>query len=262
MIQGSDGNFYGTVGGGVFRFVPGGQFTVLTTFPPSNGDPTSADGPLVQASNGKLYGALSSYSQDQVQFYEIDTSGNRFQEFRRIGKLSVDFRIGNTIQASDGNLWTAFEQVSSSNGSVIGMSPANGAVVQSFSFEGANGSIPEAGVIQGSDGKIYGTTIGGGTLSDGKAPSGTVWSLDAGLPATEPDYRGVQPRQWRGGFHRAYMLAERPRARRASPCSSQAITSPPPDYCNPAAWKAASSAIGCRKVRSCASRRSTVPTRW
>jgi len=77
MIQGSDGNFYVTIGGGVLRFVPAGQFTVLTTFPPSNVDPTSADGPLVQASNGKLYGPFIGYSQDQAQFYEIDTSGKR-----------------------------------------------------------------------------------------------------------------------------------------------------------------------------------------
>jgi len=97
------------------------------------------------------------------------------------------------IQGSDGNLWTAFEQVGSSNGSVIAMSPVNGAVVQNFSFHGANGSIPEAGVIQGADGKIYGTAIGGGTLSGGKAPSGTVWSLDAGLPAPSPAAAAFSP---------------------------------------------------------------------
>ncbi len=194
IMQASDGNFYGTIGGGLFRFTSGGQFTVLTTFPLANGNlPTSGDSRLVQASNGKLYGGLTSYSKEQVQFYEISPSGTGFQEFPEIGKLAVNFNIGSLIQASDGNLWTAFTQVSSPNGSVIAISPANGAVVQNFSFEGANGSLPEAGVIQAANGKIYGTAVAGGTVAKGKQASGTVWSLDAGLPAPKPAAAAFSP---------------------------------------------------------------------
>jgi len=70
---------------------------------------------------------------------------------------------------------------SNGNGSVIAFSAVDGSVIHDFSFGGANGSLPEAGMIQGADGKIYGTTVGGGTVAKGKAPSGTVWNLDAGL---------------------------------------------------------------------------------
>jgi uncharacterized repeat protein (TIGR03803 family) len=187
MIQGSDGNLFGIIGGGVFRFTPGGSFTILATFPKAKGFlPTSGDSPLVQASNGKLYGALTSYALNQVQFYEIDSSGSGFQEFPEIGTLSAIFDIGSLIQASNGDLWTAFTEVGNYNGVIVAMSPSTGAVVQSFSFAGPNGSLPEAGVIQGADGKIYGTTIGGGTVAKGRAASGTVWSVDAGMPAPKP----------------------------------------------------------------------------
>jgi uncharacterized repeat protein (TIGR03803 family) len=193
MIQGADGNFYGTISGGVFRFTPGGAFTVLTTFPPVDGFlPTSGDSPLVQGSNGKLYGALTTYSLNQVQFYEINPSGSGFQEFPEIGTLSVDFHIGSLIQASNGDLWTAFTDTANPNGVVVAMSPATGAVVQSFSFGGTNGSGPEAGAIQGADGKIYGTATGGGTVN-GSVASGTVWSLDAGLPAPKPGIAAFSP---------------------------------------------------------------------
>jgi len=194
MIQGSDGNFYGIIGGGVFRFTLGGPFTILTTFPPADGFlPTSGDSPLVQASNGKLYGGLTSYSLNQEQFFEINTSGSGFQEFPQIGTLSVDFRVGSLIQASDGNLWTAFTEVGNFNGVIVAISPATGAVVRSFSFGGSNGSLPEAGAIQAADGTIYGTTIGGGTLANGSAPSGTVWSLDAGLSPPKPVAAAFRP---------------------------------------------------------------------
>jgi uncharacterized repeat protein (TIGR03803 family) len=194
MIQAADGNYYGTISDGVFRLTPGGAFTVLTAFPLVDGFlPTSGDSPLVQGSNGKLYGALTTYSLNQVQFYEINPSGGGFQEFPEIGTLSVDFHIGSLIQASNGDLWTAFTDTANPNGVVVAMSPSTGAVVQSFSFGGTNGSGPEAGVIQGTDGKIYGTAIGGGTIANGNVASGTVWSLDAGLPAPKPGIAAFSP---------------------------------------------------------------------
>jgi uncharacterized repeat protein (TIGR03803 family) len=182
MIQGTDGNFYGVAGNSVFQFTSAGQLNLLETFPKVDGFlPTSGDSGLVQAANGNLYGGLTTYSMNQVQFYSISPSGSGFTEYPSIGTLAIDFRIGNMVQASDGNLWTAFNQVSAGDGSIIAFSPVDGSVVQNFSFSGSNGATPEAGVIQGADGKIYGTTLGGGTVAQGQQASGTVWVLDAGL---------------------------------------------------------------------------------
>lgn len=181
MTQVSDGDFFGVDGPDVFKFSLAGKFTVLESFPRVDGVlPTSANSGLVQAANGKLYGSLITYSLNLAQFYEISTSGSGFREFPSIGTMSEDFEIGSIVQASDGNLWTAFSETSNGNGNVIAFSTSDGSVVNNFSFGGTNGSLPEAGVIQGADGKIYGTTVGGGTVAKG-VPSGTVWNLDAGL---------------------------------------------------------------------------------
>jgi uncharacterized repeat protein (TIGR03803 family) len=183
LVQGTDGNLYGTAGAQIFRFNLSGRFTSLVAFPPVNGFlPTSADSGLFQASNGKLYGAVITYSINQAQFYDLNPSGKGFHEFPIVGTLSDDFSIATPIQASDGNLWTAFTQRSgSTNGSVLAFSPTTGAVVHNFDFDGINGAIPEASVVQGADGRLYGTASQGGVVSGNQQAIGTVWVLDAGL---------------------------------------------------------------------------------
>jgi uncharacterized repeat protein (TIGR03803 family) len=204
LTQATDGNFYGTAGGEVFRFAPSGQFKILKTFPPVDGIlPTNADSGLVQSSNGKLYGGMLTYSIDQAQFYAISPSGSGFREFPSMGTLAVDFRISTPILASDGNLWTAFTEAGSSSGSVMAISPSSGAAVRSFEFEGTNGSLPEAGVVQAADGKFYGTTTAGGVVSGSQQPSGTVWTLDAGLPAPASSVAAFNPA---GGLFGARVL--------------------------------------------------------
>jgi uncharacterized repeat protein (TIGR03803 family) len=195
LMQGSDGNFYGAGGRNVFRFTSRGQFTVLESFPPVNGIlPTSATSGLFQASNGKLYGALTTYSIDQLQFYEIRPSGRGFQEFPSFGNLSGSEGFApRLIQASDGNLWDAVPTIDGGSGSVIAISPRNGSVVKSFSFENTGFGFPEASVVQAADGKFYGTTIAGGTVANGQQAMGTVWSLDAGLPAPKAAIAAFAP---------------------------------------------------------------------
>src|ERR1700676_3314318 len=71
LIQGSDGNFYGTTfvssegnlsqpnGGTVFSVTPGGKFTLLHTFLPGAGNnypKGNNPGPLTEGSDGNLYG--------------------------------------------------------------------------------------------------------------------------------------------------------------------------------------------------------------
>jgi hypothetical protein len=97
------------------------------------------------------------------------------------------------IQASDGNLWTALTEVSQPNGAVFALSPTTGAVVHQFEFDGTNGQIPEAGVIQAADGKLYGTAGLGGVVAGNQQASGTIWVLDAGLPAPSAQVGAFSP---------------------------------------------------------------------
>lgn len=63
LVLGSDGNFYGTEGGGgqynrdtIFQITPTGTFTLLHSFAPSEGNGRSG---LMQATDGNFYGTTS-----------------------------------------------------------------------------------------------------------------------------------------------------------------------------------------------------------
>jgi uncharacterized repeat protein (TIGR03803 family) len=115
LIQGSDCNFYGTTSGGgpaansagtVFRITPGGVYTVLYSFSSLSGSQqngTASDWALVQASNGKLYGATNRggvYGYGKV--FEVGLDGT----FRKLVDLNKPATLGGVftlLQASDGN---------------------------------------------------------------------------------------------------------------------------------------------------------------
>lgn len=65
LVQGTDGNFYGTTtgyGGTIFKITPGGTLTTLFTFCPKNACTDGQcpyDAPLVQDTNGTFYGTTS-----------------------------------------------------------------------------------------------------------------------------------------------------------------------------------------------------------
>jgi hypothetical protein len=189
ILHGTDGNFYGTAGDNIFRFKLGGQFTVLQTIPDIGFLPTSAQNQLIQAGNGTLYGALSTYSLSQLQFYEINPSGQGFLEFASLGNGLGANGVPSLMQASDGNLWDEVPNLDS----VITVSPTTGQILKSFEFDGANGGFPDASIIQGSDGRLFGTATEGGVVAAGQQASGTVWVLDAGLPAPASVVGGFTP---------------------------------------------------------------------
>jgi uncharacterized repeat protein (TIGR03803 family) len=190
LTQGTDGKFYVVTANAVVRFTLPGQLTVMQTFPPADNIlPSHGADRLVQAKNGKLYGGISAYSLNQLQFYEINPSGNGFLEFPSLGNLLGANGIPGLIEASDGNLWDAVPNTNS----VFAVSPTTGLMVKSFEFTGNNGGFPDAPVLQGADGKIYGTAIQGGAVAAGKQASGTIWSLDAGLRAPAPVVAAFTP---------------------------------------------------------------------
>jgi uncharacterized repeat protein (TIGR03803 family) len=84
---------------------------------------------------------------------------------------------GNVIEGSDGKLYgTTISGGASGQGTVFSMAKNGTGFVLLRSFDGCStltdGCNPQAGVIEGSDGKLYGTTVNGGTSS-----LGTVYRL-------------------------------------------------------------------------------------
>jgi uncharacterized repeat protein (TIGR03803 family) len=88
---------------------------------------------------------------------------------------------GGLVQATNGNFYgTASGGGSSGNciggcGTVFKIRPA-GKLTTLHGFAGADGELPEAGLVQATNGNFYGTTANGGTLGEG-----TVFSLSVGL---------------------------------------------------------------------------------
>ncbi len=184
LIQGSDGNLYGTtyVGGGasnggtLFRMTPAGSITVLHAFAgnPDGAAPFSA---LVEASDGNFYGTTfdgGAFNAGTV--FRMTPAGavTVLHSFAR-GAADGGRPMGTLIQANDGNFYgTTFNGGTSERGTVFRMTPAGGvAVLHSFAGGAGDGAFPWAGVIQGSDGNFYGTTEQGGPFDTG----GTVFRM-------------------------------------------------------------------------------------
>jgi uncharacterized repeat protein (TIGR03803 family) len=198
MTLASDGNFYGTTVGGqtllttLFRLTPAGQFTILHTFHYAQ-FPVSAP---IQASNGRLYGALSRFEDiAKPGIFESSLSGSDFSQF------PLQFAFGDAVaymtQASDSNFWSIIFG-NDLQGEVISLSP-NGEHLRTVKFDGTNGADPDAPLIQGSGGRLLGVTQAGGTVQQGDVASGVVFTLDAGLAAPKPALVSFNPSRGKVG---------------------------------------------------------------
>jgi uncharacterized repeat protein (TIGR03803 family) len=83
LVQGSDGNFYGTTsfgggnpnfGGTVFKITPTGTLTTLHSF--GSGDSTGASAGLIRATDGNFYGTTSGFGVSNTgTVFKITPSG-------------------------------------------------------------------------------------------------------------------------------------------------------------------------------------------
>jgi uncharacterized repeat protein (TIGR03803 family) len=206
LVQGADGNFYGTTenGGGsnacndgcgtVFKITPSGSLTTLHSFDGTDGETLYAG--LVQATNGALYGVTFGGGASDVchggcgTVFKI-TTGGTLTTLHNFEKRDGDGPTG-LVQGTDGNLYgTTFYGGANSDASCFGtcgtvfrITPS-GSLTKIYNFCSlsgcADGSGPDSGVIQGTDGNLYGTTYDGGASSDGTVfeitPSGTLTTL-------------------------------------------------------------------------------------
>jgi uncharacterized repeat protein (TIGR03803 family) len=186
LIQGSDGNFYGTAYGGtvgigsIFELTPAGAETVLYSFTSA----VEGDGPnaLVQGSDGNFYGTTSSGGAgNEGTVFRLTPAGvltqlHAFTESTGDGTSPQ----GPLILASDGNIYGTTEQGGTTGNGTVHRVAMTGAVTVIYSF-GANGASdaasPLGGVIEGSDGNFYGTSDEGGATNHGTVfrltPAGT-----------------------------------------------------------------------------------------
>jgi uncharacterized repeat protein (TIGR03803 family) len=216
LVQGSDGSFYGTTGGGgtnttcyggcgtVFKITPAGTLTTLWQF---GGSPNNADGyypeaGLIQGSDGDFYGTTaqggtntySSYGYGTV--FKITPAGTLtpLWQFGSLSNRADGARpYAGLVQGSDGNFYGTTSQGGTNtpynNGTVFKITPA-GTFTPLWQFGSlpnrADGIIPMAGLVQGSDGSFYGTTAFGGTND-----FGTVFKLTVPLNPPANQISGI-----------------------------------------------------------------------
>ncbi|MGZ8189475.1 MAG: choice-of-anchor tandem repeat GloVer-containing protein, partial [Methylosarcina sp.] len=181
LIQGSDGNFYGTTTAGgtegqgiVYRISPSGDFSVLHSFDTITGANPYA--PLVQYGDGSFYGTtVNGGSFGEGVVFRIDPTGT----------VSVVYSFGSSdeagtvplaelIQGKDGNFYgTNSEGGDNGSGTVYRIDSAGYTEIL-HSFDGSEGSSPHARLLQDPAGNFYGTTYYGGSYN-----AGTIFKLDA-----------------------------------------------------------------------------------
>jgi uncharacterized repeat protein (TIGR03803 family) len=192
---GSDGAFYGlmimnnTTNAGIFRLTASGQFSWLVPSFPTGG--VSYLISLIQASNGNFYGTVpNGGSAGAGSIYEVTPAGQMTTIYQF---PTVNLGIPETLlQASDGMIYgTARGRYAAGfNGysSIFQLNPSTGQVKTVYSFQNPVNGECECGIVQGSDGKLYGTTFAEGTYQ-----GGTLFSLDLGLPPPEPHIGLIEP---------------------------------------------------------------------
>jgi uncharacterized repeat protein (TIGR03803 family) len=182
VIQGNDGNFYGTTysggannNGTVYKVTPSGVETLLYSFGSSDGSFPHAG--VIQGSDGNFYGTTyrggANFGYGTV--YKVTPSGAETVLYSFGGGYAYGFNPNaGVIQGNDGNFYgtTSDGGANGYYGTIFRLSPAGVlTVLYSFGATG-DGTTPNAGVIQGNDGNFYGTTSKGGANS-----GGTVYKL-------------------------------------------------------------------------------------
>jgi len=202
-IQASDGNSYGTAsfggntsscaqsgvlgGGVVYKVAPSGTFTTLHEFDGFDG--CFPQGQLVQGTDGNFYGTANSAGcsgtapcGDGVVFRISSTGTFKVLHFFN-DNVSGGFPSGPLIQASDGNFYGTTQSggnTQTSGGVVFKITPSGTlTVIHNFPATAGDGIFPIAGVVQATDGSLYGTTqqAGTGTCSGGANSCGTLFRM-------------------------------------------------------------------------------------
>ena len=188
LVQGSDGYFYGATGSSVFKMCADGTLTPLHVFTNSD-DGADIYGRLVQGRDGYLYGTtFDGGTNGAGTVFKISTNGDYTQLYSFTGTNDGANPQGSLVQGSDGYFYGTtrfggmYTNLMGGLGTVFKIT-SNGLLTSLYSFAGTNGAHPFAGLLQGSDGYFYGTTIDGGTAYRGDITTfnpgpGTVFKID------------------------------------------------------------------------------------
>jgi uncharacterized repeat protein (TIGR03803 family) len=191
LVQASDGDFYGTTYGvqgidtlagygTVFKITPSGALTTLHNFCSQSGctDGINPQAGLVQAANGDLYGTTQNggaYGLSYGTVFKITPSGTLTTLHSFCAQTNSEgfctdgyAPYAKLVQALNGDLYgTTNVGGVTDDGTVFKITPG-GALTTFYSFCAQSGcpdgEIPQAALVQATNGDLYGTTPGGGIV--------------------------------------------------------------------------------------------------
>jgi uncharacterized repeat protein (TIGR03803 family) len=195
LVQGTDGRLYGTaIKGGANGFgtvfavnTDGTGFTTLYTFTNGNdgGQPSSA---LIQGTDGRLYGtAIEGGINNFGTIFVMNLDGTGFTTlYGFTNGNDGSAPIGNLIQEADGRLYGAAQSGGiNGTGTLFVLNPDGTGFGTLYSFTGGDdGAFPQAALIQGADGRLYGTAAYGGASGNGTVFAISTTSATAGNTTT------------------------------------------------------------------------------
>lgn len=191
LVDAADGNLYALTApfvqrdySALLRFDADRRhgYRILSIFPRAQS--------MIQASDGNFYGCGGK------SLFRLTTSGNYREIYTFPGGSTGSAPYGCGIQASDGNLYGTTLDGGSGHGTIF-RSTLDGEVSTVYAFTGADqGQHPSqyvAGLVQGSDGRLYGQTTSSFIGSPGTNIGATTYSLDLGLPKPAPAITRATP---------------------------------------------------------------------
>jgi uncharacterized repeat protein (TIGR03803 family) len=184
VIQGSDGNFYGTAygnlllagTGAVFQISPSGAETTIYNFPGGAGGGNPETG-LIQGSDGNFYGVSGDGGVGAGMAFNVTADGvlTPLQTFDGPDGSTTSTTL---LQASDGNFYgTTSQGGANSLGEIFKLTPS-GTLTVLYNFSGTgDGAAPIGALVEGSDGNLYGATGGTGAISAADGGDGTIFKI-------------------------------------------------------------------------------------
>ena len=173
----NNGIFFGTTESGgtngdgtLFEYDPStGILNDLVMFGGGEGTATEPGGGLIADSNNNFFGTTESGGANgDGTVFEWVNSTSTFNILTSFDGSDGASPEGSLIEDSNGNLiGTTAAGGESGDGTVFELPNSSGSITTLTSFSGLSGAQPVAGVVEDSNGNLYGTTSAGGAAGDG-----------------------------------------------------------------------------------------------
>jgi len=212
LMQGRDGNFYGTtVSGGpinsrcvanlegcgtIFKMTPAGAMTILYAFGSAGSSPVYPYSRLLQAADGNFWGTTTGQENGNgaASIYKMAPSGSTTfvselggPSYSNLVQGGDGFIYGTTIDNGPGSCsWRSTSCLPTAGSGTVFKVSSDGVLTYIHTFTGPDGAKPYAGLLQAADGTFIGTTSTGGANN-----LGTIYRISSsGAFTTLHTFRG------------------------------------------------------------------------